>query len=85
MSTQLSSQLLAYHAFVKATLSKGGSIDQDATPEAFLEFQRQLDRLREELKPAAERFRHGEEARETDVDQLVEEVLKERSDQSGQP
>jgi plasmid stabilization system protein ParE len=31
MSSQLTSELLAYHAFVKSTLSKGGSIDKDAT------------------------------------------------------
>lgn len=56
MSTDVTSQLVAYHAFVKTTLSKGGSIDNDATPAAFLEYQNQLCRLRAELQPAMDRF-----------------------------
>jgi hypothetical protein len=76
MSTELSSELLAYHAFVKSTLSKGGSIDDDATPAAFLDYQHQLNQLRAALQPAANRFERGEEAVEIDIDQLVDEVLQ---------
>ena len=75
MSTEVTSQLVAYHAFVKTTLSKGGSIDNDATPAAFLEYQNQLCRLRAELQPAMDRFQRGEEASEIDIDALVEEAL----------
>jgi hypothetical protein len=80
MSTQLTSELLAYHAFIKTTLSKGGSIDEDATPAAFLEYQHQLNRLRAALQPAANRFQNGEEATEIDIDQLVNEALQKQSD-----
>jgi hypothetical protein len=76
MSTELSSQLLAYHAFVKTTLSKGGSIDEDATPAAFLEYQHQLNQLRAALQPASERFEQGEFREEIDIDQLVDEALQ---------
>jgi len=76
MSAELSSELLAYHAFVKSTLSKGGSIDEDATPAAFLEYQHQLNRLRAALQPAAERFQQGDEALEIDIDQLVDDALQ---------
>jgi hypothetical protein len=80
MSTDFSSELLAYHAFVKSTLSNGGSIDEDATPAAFREYQLQLNRLRAELQPAADRFRRGEEAFEIDIDHLVDDVLATRRD-----
>jgi hypothetical protein len=85
MSADINSELLAYHAFVKTTLSKGGSIDEDATPAAFLEYQHQLNRLRAALQPAANRFQSGEEAAEIDVDQLVDEVLQSRLDAGEQP
>jgi len=75
MSTDFSSELLEYHAFIKSTLSKGGSIDQDATPAAFLEYQSQLNRLRAALQPATERFRQGDEGLEVDIDELVDEAL----------
>ncbi|HEX2475863.1 MAG TPA: hypothetical protein VHK01_14020 [Lacipirellulaceae bacterium] len=76
MSTELSSELLAYHAFIKTTLDKGGSIDEDATPAAFAEYQEQLSRLRSALQPATDRFRRGEDASEIDINQLVDDVLK---------
>jgi hypothetical protein len=82
MSTDSSSELVAYHAFVKSMLSKGGSIDEDATPQAFLEYQRQFGELRSALQPAADRFKRGDEAHEIDVDQLVENVLQNGSHQS---
>jgi hypothetical protein len=76
MSTEHSSDLVAYHAFVKSTLSKGGNIDEDATPAAFLEYQHQLNRLRAALQPAADRFHQGVDASEVDVDRLVDDVLR---------
>ena len=75
MSTEVSSELLEYHAFIKSTLSRGGSIDQDATPAAFLEYQNQLNRLRASLQPAAQRFRRGDAGSEIEIDQLVSEAL----------
>jgi len=75
MPTEFSSELLEYHAFIKSTLSKGGSIDQDASPAAFLEYQSQLNRLRAALQPAAERFQQGDQDSEVDIDQLVDEAL----------
>lgn len=38
MAAKISPELHAYHAFIKATFARGGSLE-DATPEAFLEFQ----------------------------------------------
>jgi hypothetical protein len=84
MLSEVSSELLAYHAFVKSTLSRGGSIDQDATPAAFLEYQQQLNRLRAALQPATDRFVRGEEADEIDIDQLVDEALNSGHHQSGE-
>jgi hypothetical protein len=75
MSTELSSELLAYHAFIKTTLDKGGNIDEDATPAAFAEYQEQLSRLRSALQPATDRFHRGEGASELDINQLVDDVL----------
>ncbi len=75
MSIDLSSDLIAYHAFIKTTLANGGSIDEDATPAAFLEYQEQLTRLRAALQPAADRFQRGQDASELDIDQLVDDVL----------
>jgi hypothetical protein len=76
MSTDLSSELLAYHAFVRSTLSKGGSIDNDATPQAFLEYQRQLAELRGAIRPSMERFKKGEPAEELDIERFVETILQ---------
>ena len=76
MSVDVSSELVAYHAFVKLTLSRGGTIDKDASPAAFLEYQQQLNRLRAALQPAAERFQRGEVAIEIDIDQIVDESLQ---------
>ena len=84
MPAELSTDLLAYHAFVKSTLSKGGNIDEDATPAAFLEYQQQLKRLRAALQPAADRFQRGEEAVDVDIDQLVNDVLQDRQRQGDQ-
>lgn len=75
MATDYSSELFEYHAFIKSTLSKGGNIDEDATPAAFLEYQNQLTRLREALQPAADRFQRGENAADIDIDQLVDQEL----------
>ena len=75
MSTDFTAELLAYHGFVKSTLSNGGSIDEDATPAAFREYQLQLNRLCAALQPAADRFERGEEAFEIDIDQLVDDVI----------
>jgi hypothetical protein len=75
MSVALTPELLAYHAFVKSTLSNGGNIDEDATPAAFLEYQQQLNELRAELQPAADRFRKGEPSAELKIDRLVADVL----------
>jgi hypothetical protein len=76
MATDLSSQLAEYHAFVKSALSKGGSIDADATPAAFLEYQRQLHQLRETLRPAMERCQGGEPGEEIEIEQFVDEVIR---------
>ena len=76
MSSDVSSELLAYHAFVKLALSKGGNIEQDASPAAFLEYQDQLNRLRATLQPATERYQRGADAAEIDIDQLVNEELQ---------
>jgi hypothetical protein len=84
MSTDNSSELLAYHAFVKLALAKGGTTDNDASPAAFREYQHQLNQLRAALQPAADRFRRGEEANEIDVGQIVEEVLGNQSPQARQ-
>jgi hypothetical protein len=75
MSTELSPELLAYHAFIKTTLDKGGSIDEDATPAAFAEYQEQLSRLRAALQSATDRFLRGEGASDLDINQLVDDVL----------
>jgi hypothetical protein len=84
MSTEVPSELVAYHAFVKSMLSQGGSIDDDATPAAFLQYQHQLKQLRSALQPAADRFKRGEVAVEIDIDQLVDEVLEGKSPAGGQ-
>jgi hypothetical protein len=84
MSTEFSPELLAYHAFVKSTLSKGGSIDEDATPAAFLEYQLQLNRLQAALQPAADRFNRGDEAIEIDIDELIADVLQNGPHAGGQ-
>jgi hypothetical protein len=75
MSADVTSDLVSYHAFIKATLSSGGSLDEDASPRAYLEYQAELERLRRELQPAADRFRRGEPAADVDLDGLVERVL----------
>jgi hypothetical protein len=83
MPTELSSELLAYHAFIKTTLEKGGSIDEDATPAAFAEYQEQLSRLRSALQPAADRFARGEGASEFDINQLIDDVLNKGANRHG--
>jgi hypothetical protein len=80
MSAELSSELVAFHAFIMSRLSKGGSIDEDATPAAFLEYQHQLSRLRAALQPAAERFQQGDAGADVDMDQLVDDVLHDGDD-----
>jgi hypothetical protein len=85
MSADLSSELVAYHAFIKSTLSRGGNIDEDATPAAFLEYQDQLNRLRAALQPASERFQNGDDGTEIEIDQLVDEVLQDRARHGAEP
>jgi hypothetical protein len=46
------------------------------------EYQQQLNRLREALQPAAERFERGDEAVEIDIDQLIDDELT-RGQRSG--
>jgi hypothetical protein len=84
MSADLSSELLAYHAFIKSTLSKGGSLDEDATPAAFLAYQQQLNQLRAALQPAVDRFKNGDDGSNVEIDQLVDEVLQDRGSRSGE-
>jgi hypothetical protein len=76
MSTELPSELLAYHAFVKSTLSNGGSIDEDATPAAFLAYQLQLNRLQAALQPSTDRFASGDEGFEIHIDELIDDALQ---------
>jgi hypothetical protein len=75
MNLQAVEQLHTYHAFVKATLQRGGTIDEEATPEAFIEYQQQLAKVRSELAPAAKRFQEGKPAQTLDLDALANEVL----------
>jgi hypothetical protein len=75
MSSEVTPDLVSYHAFVKATLARGGSVDEDASPQAYLEYQAELERLRRELQPAALRLERGEPAHEVDFDALVALVL----------
>lgn len=75
MVSEAADQLHSYHAFVKATLQRGGTIDEEATPEAFFEYQQQLEKLQSELAPVAERFRRGEPAQALDLDALANDVL----------
>lgn len=75
MISEAADQLQSYHAFVKATLQRGGTIDEEATPAAFIEYQQQLAKLQRELAPASERFRNGEPAASLDLDALANEVL----------
>jgi hypothetical protein len=82
MATDLPSQLAEYHAFVKSALSKGGSIENDASPAAFLEYQRQLHDLRESLRPGMERLARGDKAEELDIEQFVSEVVSQSPRQS---
>jgi hypothetical protein len=82
MSTETSAELFAYHEFVKLTLSKGGTIDEDATPQAFIEHQQQLNRLRAALQPAADRFHSHVPGSEVDIDRLTDDVLG-KSSQAG--
>lgn len=75
MISEATSQLHSYHAFVKATLQRGGMIGKEATPEAFIEYQQQLAKLRRDLAPAAERFYKGEPAQKLDFDAVADDVL----------
>ena len=74
MSIETSPDLYAYHAFIRASLSQGGSLDEDASPDAYAEYQAELDRLKAELLPAIDQHRRGEGA-EMDLNLLVEEIL----------
>ena len=74
-----SSNLIAYHAFIKSTLSKGGSIDEKAIPAAFLEYQDQLNQLQAALQPATERFRNGDDGNEIEIHCLVDEILQDNA------
>ena len=78
MATESVDQLYTYHAFVKATLERGGAIDDEASPQAFIEYQQQLDKMRKELAPAADRHRQREPAVRLDLDVLADEVLGSR-------
>lgn len=49
MPTDILADLHAYHAFIKATLSQGGSVDEDATPEAFLDTQASVRALEQAI------------------------------------
>jgi hypothetical protein len=78
MSTETSGDLYAYHAYIKTTLSHGGSLDDDASPEAYAEYQSELARLRAELQPAIEQHERGE-GEELDLNVLVEQILDART------
>lgn len=76
MAPESLNELYSYHAFVKATLARGGAIDAEASPQAFMEYQQQLDKLCQELAPAAERHRRGEPAVKVDLNALADEALR---------
>ena len=75
MSTETSPDLYAYHAFIKIALSHGGSLDEDASPEAYAEYQAELARLKADLQVAIEQHKRGE-GDELDLNLLVEQILQ---------
>ncbi len=78
MRTKAVSELESFHRFLDEYLSNGGaSLTPEESVEAFRAHERDLERLKEGIRPAVERFkRGGHEARELDYEKIEEEVTQ---------
>jgi len=70
MTTATLTELEAFHQFLSERLKNGDrNLSVDSSIEAFRAYQRDLQRLREELRPSLQRAARGE-GREIDVDDI---------------
>ncbi len=71
MNVDNSSELVVFHRFLGDQI-EGGSVDlsPEESVQAFRAYQRDLERLRNELKPAIDRFERGEPAISLDIEDV---------------
>jgi hypothetical protein len=74
------SELDAYFDFVKTRLEGGGALESDASPDAYRAYQRDLEKLKGEVRPSVDRFQQGER-RELDAGLLKDEVTRRLADE----
>ena len=75
MSTDISSELVAFHAFLGKLLeSKDRSLTPEKSVEEFRNYQNQLAQFRRDIQPALEELDRGE-GNELDFRQVEKEVL----------
>ena len=78
MRTKAVSELESFSLFISEYLSNGdGSLTLEESVEAFRAHQRDLERLKEDIRPAVERFkRGGHEGRELDYKKVEGDVTQ---------
>ena len=78
MRTKAVSELESFSLFISEYLSNGdGSLTLEESVEAFRAHQRDLERLKEDIRPAVERFkRGGHEGRELDYKKIEGDVTQ---------
>lgn len=76
MATELPSELKSFHWFLTEQLRRGDvSLSPEQSVEAFRAYQRDLERCREDIRPALERSVRGQ-SEPLDIEELKERVTK---------
>jgi hypothetical protein len=76
MATEPPTELETFHRFLTDQLAGGRSdLSPEESVKAFRAYQRDLERLREEIRPAVERSRRGE-SQPLDIEDLKARVTK---------
>ena len=76
MATNLPSELEVFYQFLAEQLQNGASdLSPEQSVEAFRSYQRDLERLKNDIRPAVEQFKRGE-GRQLDYDALKDDVTK---------
>lgn len=71
MAVDSSSELVVFHRFLGDQIQSGSDdLSPEESVEAFRAYQRDLERLRNDLKPAIERFERGEPAIPLDIEDV---------------
>lgn len=71
MAADSSSELIVFHRFLGDQIATGSvDLSPEESVEAFRAYQRDLERCRDDLQPAVDRFQRGEPAAPLDIEDV---------------